>query len=383
MKDIEVKALIAENHALKNENARLKKQYEYSLKTADILHEKFHQFVNIIPQAVFELDIDGRFVFLNPQGFKFFGYNQSECRETLLFWDLFNASDQEKIKTDAAKVFLGQCNIDGEEYTAVRKDGSTFYTLIYSCPISNQNNQKIHGLILDIDKRRKAEMELEQSRDQLRNLSTHLQSVREEERSYLAREIHDELGQALTALKMDLLWIDKRLTKKDNTLLEKTKSMTTLLDSTIQIIKKICSDLRPGLLDDLGLKAAMEWYTEEFIERTGILCKLNISFESLTADKDLETSVFRIFQETLTNVARHARATKVIADFKINNNIVSMTIKDNGIGISKEKINDPQSLGLVGLRERVFPWGGELIITGEKNKGTCVSANIPLKRRTP
>lgn len=374
-------SILAENQSLKDDNKRLSIQYNCSLKTAEILHEKFNQFVNIIPQAVFEMDIDGNFQFLNPQGYKFFGYDINELNIGLKFWDLFDIEDRNHLQKNILDVCHGNCNITGNEYTAVRKNGEKFYTLIYSCPINDNTKDKLHGLILDIDKRRRAEMELEKSRDQLRGLSIHLQSVREEERSYLAREIHDELGQSLTALKMDLYWIDKRLPKNSDDIMHKTKSMISLLDSTIQTIKKICSDLRPGLLDDLGLKAAIEWYTEEFISHTGILCKLNIGFDELVIDQDLEISIFRIFQETLTNIARHSQANRIVADFYLEGNILFMKIEDNGIGISEELVNDPKSLGLVGLKERVYPWNGELIIQGQLNQGTIVSAKIPLRRK--
>ncbi len=381
MEELKIKTLLAENQSLKNENVRLRKQYEYSLKTAEILHEKFHQFVNIIPQAVFEMDEAGNFDFLNPQGYTIFGYEKEQLTAEIKFWHLFAKHDRHRLKNNVHDVCRGNSNITGNEYTALRQDGSTFYVLIYSCPVHDDQKDKLHGLILDIDKRRQAEMDLENSRDQLRDLSIHLQSVREEERSYLAREIHDELGQALTALKMDLLWIDKRLPKDSHEIIDKTKSMVTLLDSTIQIVKKICSDLRPGLLDDLGLKAAIEWYTEEFIARTGIDCDLQIMFDEINIDKDLEISIFRIFQETLTNITRHAMAKNVTADFDIKANIMYMRIEDNGIGISEAQIKDPKSLGLIGLRERVYPWGGELKIHGHKNKGTIVFAKIPLKGR--
>jgi len=370
--------ILADNQALRAENQRLKMQYEYALKTTEILSAKFDQFVNIIPQAVFELDADGNFEFLNPQGFQFFGYTKQEIYN-LEFWQLFDSEDRQRLWRNVHDVCQGKCNITGNEYTAIRKDGSKFHALIYSCPICDHSVDKLHGLILDISNRKKVEDELESSRDQLRDLSIHLQSVREEERAFLAREIHDELGQAMTALKMDLLWIDKRLPKESEGIIDKTKSMVTLLDSTIQVVKKICSDLRPGLLDDLGLKAAIEWYTEEFIERTGIICKLQINFEELEIDKDLEISIFRIFQETLTNIARHSVASKVQADFYLKKDILFMKIEDNGIGITEEQINDPKSLGLIGLRERVYPWGGEINIRGFKNKGTIVFAEIPLK----
>ena len=163
----------------------------------------------------------------------------------------------------------------------------------------------------DITERKKAEEQLKGSTEQLRALSAHLQSVREEERTLISREIHDELGQELTGLKMDLSWLVKRLSKNQKSLISKTESMLKLVDSTIQTVRRISSELRPGVLDDLGLIAAIEWQAQDFENRTGITCDFSSSVEEIGLDRDRSTAVFRIFQETLTNVSRHAKATRV------------------------------------------------------------------------
>ncbi len=376
-----IKSLQIENQILQEENELLKTRYKFLIKTCELTKKKFEQFIKLLPQAVFEMNAKGKFKFINPNGKKYFQYNKDDIKKGLKFWDLFILNDRERLEKNVAGVISGIPNIFGNEYTGLRKDGTTFHTLVYSSPMYNGKIIiGIRGLILDISKRKIAEIELEQSRDQFRNLAAHLQSVREEERKYLAREIHDELGQALTALKIDLIWIDSRIPEDYGEIIEKTEYMTDLLESTIKTIKRISSDLRPGLLDDLGLDAALEWYSDEFVKHTGIQCNLKILAEDISADKERNLSIFRIFQETLTNVARHAQAMIVKILIDVKDDILYMKITDNGIGISDEQINDPESLGLIGLRERVYPWGGDINIKGINGQGTVVKVRIPLKK---
>jgi signal transduction histidine kinase len=212
----------------------------------------------------------------------------------------------------------------------------------------------------------------------LRNLAAHLQSIKEDERAVMAREIHDELGQALTAIKMDLSWLEKKTPEEHSLLLKKTRSMTELVDSTIQTVQRISSELRPGLLDDVGLLAAIEWQAEEFQKRTGIACELSVLSEDITLSQERSTAVFRIFQETLTNITRHAKATKITVSLIKKGARLELKVKDNGKGITEEKITDPKSLGLLGIQERVHFLEGNITIRGIRNKGTTVTVTMPL-----
>jgi len=236
---------------------------------------------------------------------------------------------------------------------------------------------KIVGTVQDITERKRAEEELTYSREQLRNLSLHLQSVREEERTTIAREIHDELGQVLTALKMDLSWLDKKH-KGNKSLEERTKSMLSLVDSTIQTVKRISSELRPGVLDHLGLAAAIEWQAKEFEKHTAISCDVSVDPDDIVLNRQHSTTIFRIFQEALTNVARHAKATKVRISLLEKDDGIVLHVEDNGKGITKKQMNNPQSFGLIGIQERVHFLNGEIRIKGTRNKGTSLIVHIPL-----
>jgi PAS domain S-box-containing protein len=233
-------------------------------------------------------------------------------------------------------------------------------------------------MIADITDRKQAEEQLRTSREQLRELSLHLESTREEERTNVAREIHDDLGQILTGLKIDLSWLTKRVGKEQELLLEKMKTMNELVDIAIQRVKKISGELRPGALDDLGIAAALEWQASEFKKLTEIECEFSSDPEDVVLDSDRSTAIFRIFQEALTNVARHAKATKVKATLREKTRKIVLRIRDNGKGIEKNQIDSPKAFGIMGMRERARSLGGKVEITGSPGRGTTVAVSIPL-----
>ena len=218
---------------------------------------------------------------------------------------------------------------------------------------------------------------LADSEAKLRALASHLISVREEERSHIAREIHDELGQVLTGLKMEVAWLAKRLNEDQGPLLEKTESMGKLIDSTVQTVRKISTGLRPEVLDEMGLLAAIGWQAKEFQKRTGIRCRLNLPAEIGPVEADLSTTVFRVFQEILTNVARHSRATRVDVDLKNGGGKLVLQVADNGIGIAQQEGTGRKSLGLLGMQERALRVGGEVNIGSQPGHGTRVVVSIP------
>jgi PAS domain S-box-containing protein len=259
-----------------------------------------------------------------------------------------------------------------------RADGEYRWFLVRTVPLRDErgNIVKWFGISTEIEDRKQAEKELHRSFEQLRALTARLQRVREEERAKVAREIHDELGQALTAIKIDLASLVHELSP-EQTRQFRRESIMKLIDETIQTVRRISTELRPGILDDLGLVAAVEWAAEEFEARTGTRCEISLPGADLTLDPEHATALFRIFQETLTNVARHANATEVSVRLAKENGDVSLEVRDDGKGISEGQLSAASSLGILGMRERALLLGGELTINGVPGKGTTVRVRMP------
>ena len=263
-----------------------------------------------------------------------------------------------------------------------RKDGQKVFTILSPRPIFDIKGQ-IRGsiaVLTDITDRRKVENELRRSQEELRSLSYHLERVREKESKRIAGEIHDELGQQLTSLKLDLSWLTERVISGDKdapAIFDKIKAMSDLIDQTIQTVQKISAELRPGLLDDLGLLPAIEWLSQDFQNRTKIKCRINFDRDDIDLDPDLATAIFRISQEALTNVVRHANATRAHISLKEKDGALVLRIKDNGKGIKKEHVWDPSSLGIIGMRERARRFSGEVRISGTPQGGTTLTAIFP------
>jgi signal transduction histidine kinase len=219
---------------------------------------------------------------------------------------------------------------------------------------------------------------LERSRKQLRDLASYLQDIREQERTRIAREIHDDFGQSLTILKMDLSWLKKYMIQDQPEIQNKISSMFNVIDASLQTLHAVSSELRPVILDDFGLESAIEWQAGEFQNRTGVQCRLNSSIADLDLTKEQSTAVFRIFQETLTNIMRHSGATEVDIRLEINEDILILEVADNGRGITEAEVSNSQSFGLLGMRERLYPWNGQVDFIGHPNKGTRVIVRVPI-----
>ena len=230
---------------------------------------------------------------------------------------------------------------------------------------------------------RNAELYAEErmAQERLRSLAGYLESAREKERTRIARDIHDDFGQTMTALKMNISWLAKRLPATRPELLEKAGEMKALIGSTIHTIRRIASDLRPGILDQLGLAPAIEWLAQDVTNRAGLDCELELDEDETLLDSNLATTVFRIFQETLTNVIRHAEATLVKVSLEIGDDQVRLTVQDNGKGLSQIHIAASKSLGLMGMQERASAWGGSLSFESSPGKGTTVTFQAPNRRR--
>jgi PAS domain S-box-containing protein len=226
--------------------------------------------------------------------------------------------------------------------------------------------------------RKRIEEKLLHTTEQLRNLSSHLQSIREEERANIAREIHDELGQVLTVLKIQVTLLTKELRKDQFSIKERMDSVARLLEETVESVQRIASELRPGILDELGLIPAIEWQAKEFNKRTKILIESILPKEEINLSREKATAVFRIFQEALTNTARHSNASKVriiLEEYKGN---LILKVIDNGKGITQSQVENPKSLGILGMKERAIVFGGKVLIKSSMDNGTVVEMEIPL-----
>jgi signal transduction histidine kinase len=235
------------------------------------------------------------------------------------------------------------------------------------------------GLVYDDTQARLAQRELERSREELRSLSRHLQTVREEEKARIAREVHDELGSTLTALRMDLDWMATRLPSDMAPLREKRSAMVKLVESAVAATRKIVTDLRPSVLDDLGLAAAVRWQASEFQKHTGVAIEVEAPYEDAPIQRDTALALFRIFQETLTNVARHAKATHVWVDLSLRDAGYVLRVRDNGEGMSEKELIKATSHGVRGMRERAQQFGGEVTVSSQPGEGTTLVASVPAK----
>ena len=221
--------------------------------------------------------------------------------------------------------------------------------------------------------------ELKTSSWQLQALAADLESAREEERTHIARELHDQLGQALTAMKFDLSWLTDRLEPKDPTLAQKSKTVTAQMDAMIKTVRRIATELRPAMLDDLGLAASIDWQARDFEKRTGIACAVSVPAEDLPVAGDAAVALYRIFQEALTNVSIHAGAKHISVKLSATPEALTLHLHDDGRGIQTKEIANPHSLGLLGMRERAKRLGGTFDVRGAPGGGTTLTVSIPVK----
>lgn len=274
----------------------------------------------------------------------------------------------------------------GVELQGLHRDGHEVPLEISFEETTEGDGRLFTGVIRDISARKRAERELETSRQELQALARRLERVREDERRRMAREIHDELGQALTALKLDVVWLQAHLPAGSETLVRFAERMQGLIDLTVGQVRRIAAELRPGVLDDLGLAPAVDWYAEEFARRTGITPVITVRGVERDVDGERATALFRILQEALTNVARHAgaRTVQIVLDLGPAEGVLE--VRDDGRGIRDHEVRGVGSMGLAGMRERAAALGGAVTVErlGERGGGggTAVRARLPLREGT-
>jgi len=320
-------------------------------------------------------DEEGTILRWNRQQETVLGYSQEDLVR-MKAWDYVDA----ELRAPFAQVFAdGDGNGPKEQETVLlTKDGKKLPCLMTRLKKNIGGKYYLFSIGTDISELKQIENDLRTSRDQLRMLAGRLESVREEERTLIAREIHDQLGQDLTGIKMNVSLLSKKLCKA---CAEKENFSYTneLINNAIHSVRKIATDLRPSVLDELGLVAAIEWQAREFERQTGIACTVSIADRHLEVEQGRSTAFFRILQEALTNVARHANASAAQVSFGSLNCAYRLRIEDNGKGISPREVEEPTSLGILGMKERALPFGGTVTISGRDGKGTQVLAHFPME----
>ncbi len=341
---------------------------------------KFKMLFNNANDAVFVTQLSpeksyGDFIEVNDVACKSLGYTKDE------FLLLSPSAIISQKHINDFNIFMSRLLEEGHViYDTVyrAKDKKLFPVEVNSHLFLFNENLTVLSIARDITERKQAEEKLKKSSKLLRDLATHLQTVREEERTLIAREIHDELGQVLTVLKIQLSLLGNKLNPEQTSLKEKVNLLTDLIDQSVESVQKISSQLRPTILDELGLNAAIEWQTEEFEKLTNIKCFLVLPKDDLKLNSKKSTAIFRIFQEALTNIARHSNANNVTISLLTNQSNISLEIADNGKGISVEQIKDFKSLGIHGMEERAMILGGRVTFDSFSGKGTKVKVEIPI-----
>lgn len=360
-------------------------------------------------EGIYGVDMNGNCVFINRAGADMLGYRPQDVLGRNMHEVMHHSHpDGSHYPVEQCPIYSAfregkSCRLDDD--VLWRADGSSFYAEYSSYPIFDHG--QITGAVVtfvDVSERKRAQEmlrqahdeleqrvaertreltdalgQLAQSYDRLRQLSAHLESVREEERTRIAREIHDELGSVLVALKLDVGWLQRRLDGQDE-LTTKTATMARLIDSAVVEVGRIITDLRPSILDHQGLWAAMEWHAQEFLQATGLRGKIefNVALDTPKPDVARATAAYRIFQEILNNVARHANATAVETQVAADAHMLTIKVRDNGCGITLEQLRHPKSHGVLGISERARHFGGRVEIGPAHGGGTRVRVWLPL-----
>lgn len=344
-------------------------------------------------EGLLVLNDEGKLLFMNPEAERLLGWPEQELSGR----DVHNVIHSQK--QDGTPLPEFECGVLGvlkkggvyktEDDIFWRKDGSPIPVAIVASAIM-EDGRAVASVVAfqDISQRKQAERELLESREQLRELSSYLQTVREEERTRIARELHDQLGQMLTGVKLDAMWLASGLHGQQPIVMDKIASMSRLIDETLDAMRRVAADLRPVMLDDLGLAAAVEWLTEEFGGRTGLHVQLDMEAElemlggpgeGCDLDKEVSTAAFRIVQECLTNVARHAKALHVQVSLKCRDGKLMLRVADDGRGMDASDEKKHKSFGAIGMRERIRSLGGTLDLSSAPGEGTSVEVVLPVK----
>ncbi|MBP8245049.1 MAG: PAS domain S-box protein, partial [Chitinophagaceae bacterium] len=350
-----------------------KAEAERKLRDSEV---KYRTLVEKASDAIFIVDFTGKIKVVNPAGCQLAQYDE----ESLLHRTIFEFTIGEDLNRLPLQF---QALAEGKTVTTERKLRRKDLSVIdVEITASRISEDRFLTFVRDITARKMIERELLSSREEFRQLSNYLENIREEERVNISREIHDELGQQLTVLKMDISRLGKELPVNEK--FEQDKSeILAFTNAVISTVRKISSSLRPSLLDDVGLVPAIEWYCKDFSKRTGIQTNFQAGIQDLKLEEKIKTGLFRIFQESLTNIARHAGASQVQVSLDVKNQSILLLVQDNGKGFNQEEIAAKKTLGILGIRERAVMMKGDYTISSAPGKGTTTTVLVPLADTSP
>jgi PAS domain S-box-containing protein len=337
---------------------------------------KYRLLFNSNPMPMWMISMPERnFLDVNDAAIAFYGYSKEEFMG-MNIRDLRPDNEYSKFSEIISSFKSGITNAGTWKHK--KKNGDVIKVNIITHEILYEGKQAKLFLANDITEKIEAEEKLQRSHEELRQLATHLQDIREDERTRIAREIHDELGQQLTGLKMDISWLSKKINGQAPEINQKLAESLVLIDDTVKTVRRIATQLRPSILDDLGLISAMEWQSEEFEKRFKIETVFKANITVLDIDAEVSTGLFRVFQESLTNILRHAKASRVNASLHLEHESLTLQITDNGVGFEVDNIGEKKTLGLLGMKERTLMMGGTYHITSDPGMGTTVLITVPI-----
>lgn len=347
---------------------------DYELEMQREGEARYRKLFDLVDDAVMLFDAQTlQFIDVNPAAERMYGYSRDEflalhhadiTAESMASWQSFRRLHE-----------MGTCSIPLRWHR--RRDDTAFPVSISGCEITLDGRPVMCGIVRDISAQRRAERELEKSHREVRKLAAESRRAREEESRRISREIHDELGQALTGLKMDISWLTKHEGQMSSGSRNRLIGMDGLIETTVNAVRRICTELRPGALDDLGLVPAIESLAKTFSQRTGITCHLRLDDNLCSLDDDATTALFRIAQEALTNVARHAEASAVDISLESEADEIGLFVHDDGRGMDTEFASHAGTLGLRVMRERVLDVAGHLEILSSVDQGTTIKVRVP------
>jgi PAS domain S-box-containing protein len=360
------------------ERVRLEAELIERLRAEQTLRVSESKFRNLVENAATGIVVssrDGRILSANRAALRDFGYeSEDDIGETPAAELFVNPDDAQRLAGPMENKGIAR----GFDVRMKRKDGGSFWaSLSVISQVGESGEWQYLAMVDDVTDRKQAENELAKSREELRLLAQRVEQAREEERTSIARELHDQVGQTFTALKLDIRRLRRSPGAESPEVLALLDGMDSMVSTGADDVRRISSELRPGALDDLGLAGAIDWQLDQIRSRTDIAFTLSHSEEVSGLDSARSTALFRIFQELITNVVRHAGATKVDVSLRHENGELVLDVVDDGCGMDTDKIDDRHSLGIVGMKERLLPYGGKLHIEGVAGKGTSVRVTMP------